>query len=120
MSVIALSLQLTVLRRGLCLQELDKQRGRGQQGAKSPLLWDEGQVDEFLQGSPVVKDVATRLKVLTADRGSRALLTRQEAPHSILERSGARRLGSSSESGTLVLCRARKWCEDRESARAGY
>ena len=46
-----------------CEQELDKQRGRGQLGAKSPLLWDEGQVEEYLAGSPVIKDVATRLKV---------------------------------------------------------
>ena len=45
------------------IKELDKQRGRGQQGAKSPLLWDEGQVEEYFAGSPVIKDVATRLKV---------------------------------------------------------
>ena len=32
------------LRRYEYIKELDKQRGRGQQGAKSPLLWDAGQV----------------------------------------------------------------------------
>ena len=47
----------------LCVQELDKQRGRGQQGAKSPLLWDDDQVAEYFAGSPIIKDVATRLKV---------------------------------------------------------
>ena len=45
------------------IKELDKQRGRGQQGAKSPLLWDAGQVEELLQGSPVAKEVGLRLKV---------------------------------------------------------
>ena len=46
------------------IKELDKQRGRGQQGAKSPLLWEAGQVEELLQGSPVGKEVGLRLKVL--------------------------------------------------------
>jgi len=45
------------------IKELDKQRGRGQQGAKSPLLWEAGQVEELLQGSPVGKAVGLRLKV---------------------------------------------------------
>lgn len=45
------------------IKELDRQRGRGQQGAKSPLLWDAGQVEELLQGSPVAKEVGLRLKV---------------------------------------------------------
>ena len=45
------------------IKELDKQRGRGQQGAKSPLLWDAGQMEELLQGSPVAKEVGLRLKV---------------------------------------------------------
>ena len=48
------------------IKELDRQRGRGQQGAKSPLLWDAGQVEELLQGSPVAKEVGLRLKVLLA------------------------------------------------------
>lgn len=33
-------------------------------GAKSPLLWDKGQVDNLLAGSPVVNMVKERLKVL--------------------------------------------------------
>ena len=33
-------------------------------GAKSPLLWDKGQVDSLLAGSPVVNMVKERLKVL--------------------------------------------------------
>ena len=41
----------------------DRQRGRGQMGAKSPLLWDKGQVDALLAGSPVVNMVKERLKV---------------------------------------------------------
>ena len=32
-------------------------------GAKSPLLWDKGQVDSLLAGSPVVSMVKERLKV---------------------------------------------------------
>ena len=32
-------------------------------GAKSPLLWDKGQVDHLLAGSPVVNMVKDRLKV---------------------------------------------------------
>lgn len=46
------------------LQELDRIRGRGQQGAKAPLLWDKGQVEDLLQGSPVVAEVHHRLQVL--------------------------------------------------------
>lgn len=45
------------------LQELDRIQGRGQMGAKSPLLWDEGQVDEYLAGSPLVGEIKERLKV---------------------------------------------------------
>lgn len=44
-------------------QELDRIRGRGQQGAKAPLLWDEGQVEDLLQGSPVVDEVKHRRQV---------------------------------------------------------
>ena len=44
-------------------QELDRIRGRGQQGARAPVLWDEGQVANLLQGSPVVKEVQQRLQV---------------------------------------------------------
>jgi hypothetical protein len=45
------------------LQELDRIQARGQSGAKSPLLWDEGQVATLLQGSPIVAEVAERLHV---------------------------------------------------------
>lgn len=45
------------------LQELDKQRARGQQGAKSPLLWEEHEVDEYLAGSPVQTEIRQRLRV---------------------------------------------------------
>lgn len=34
-------------------------------GAKSPLLWDEGQVETLLAGSPVVQMVKNRLKVVS-------------------------------------------------------
>jgi histone-lysine N-methyltransferase SETD3 len=44
------------------IQELDKQGGRGPQGAKSPLLWRPDQVDEWLAGSPVVGQVRERLR----------------------------------------------------------
>ena len=44
-------------------QELDRIQGRGQSGAKSPLLWEEGQVEALLQGSPIVAEVAERLHV---------------------------------------------------------
>lgn len=45
----------------------DRQRGRGQMGAKSPLLWEEGQVESLLAGSPVVNMVKDRLKVTCCD-----------------------------------------------------
>lgn len=50
----------------MCLyfQELDRIRGRGQQGARAPLLWDEGQVEDLLQGSPVVREVQQRCQVI--------------------------------------------------------
>jgi len=44
------------------IKELDKQRARGQQGAKSPLLWEPGQVEEYLKGSPVQQEVRQRLQ----------------------------------------------------------
>ena len=44
-------------------------QGRGPQGAKSPLLWPEGQVEELLQGSPVKKEIAERLKVRACGLG---------------------------------------------------
>ena len=45
------------------IQALDRQRGRGQQGAKSPLLWDPGQAERLLAGSPVLADLHARLVV---------------------------------------------------------
>ncbi|KAL4418758.1 hypothetical protein ABPG77_005769, partial [Micractinium sp. CCAP 211/92] len=39
------------------IKELDRMQGRGSQGAKSPLLWDEGQAAELLAGSPVVAEI---------------------------------------------------------------
>jgi len=44
------------------IKELDRQAGRGPQGAKSPLLWGEGEVDELLAGSPVVGQIKERLR----------------------------------------------------------
>jgi hypothetical protein len=48
------------------LQELDRIQARGQMGAKSPLLWDDGQVEEYLAGSPLVGEIRERLKVSVA------------------------------------------------------
>lgn len=45
------------------IQALDRQRGRGQQGAKSPLLWDPGQAEHLLAGSPILADLRARLAV---------------------------------------------------------
>jgi hypothetical protein len=44
------------------IKELDRQAGRGSQGAKSPLLWNEGQAETLLAGSPVVGAIKERLK----------------------------------------------------------
>ncbi|EFN55628.1 hypothetical protein CHLNCDRAFT_57818 [Chlorella variabilis] len=44
------------------IKELDRMQGRGSQGAKSPLLWDEGQAAELLAGSPVVGEIEARLQ----------------------------------------------------------
>ncbi|PRW57651.1 3-oxoacyl-[acyl-carrier] synthase chloroplastic isoform A [Chlorella sorokiniana] len=44
------------------IRELDRMQGRGSQGAKSPLLWEEGQVEELLAGSPVVGEIQERLR----------------------------------------------------------
>ena len=43
------------------IKELDRQGARGPQGAKSPLLWEPGQVDNYLAGSPVIAQVKERL-----------------------------------------------------------
>ncbi|KAL4457345.1 hypothetical protein ABPG75_012210 [Micractinium tetrahymenae] len=43
------------------IKELDRMQGRGSQGAKSPLLWGEGQAAELLAGSPVVGEIEARL-----------------------------------------------------------
>ena len=34
------------------IHELDRQRGRGQLAVESPLLWTEGEIEEYLAGSP--------------------------------------------------------------------
>lgn len=44
------------------IKELDRQGGRGPQGAKSPLLWPEEQVEDLLAGSPVIGQIKQRLK----------------------------------------------------------
>lgn len=44
------------------IKELDRMQGRGSQGANSPLLWEEGEVQTLLAGSPVVKEIETRLQ----------------------------------------------------------
>ncbi|KAL4522696.1 hypothetical protein Ndes2437A_g07455 [Nannochloris sp. 'desiccata'] len=44
------------------IKELDRIGGRGPQGAKSPLLWDAGQVEDLLGGSPIVAQIKERLK----------------------------------------------------------
>ena len=38
-------------------------QGRGLQGAKSPLLWEDHQVQEYLAGSPLIGEIKERLKV---------------------------------------------------------
>ena len=45
------------------IKELDQQRARGQQGAKSPLLWEAREVEQYLAGSPVQADIRARLQV---------------------------------------------------------
>lgn len=44
------------------IKELDRQAGRGFQGAKSPLLWSPEEVEELLTGSPVIAEINTRLE----------------------------------------------------------
>ena len=51
-----------LLTRHPAMQELDRIQARGQMGAKSPLLWDDGQVEEYLAGSPLVAEIKERLK----------------------------------------------------------
>ena len=55
------------------IRELDRLRGRGPQGARSPLLWEEEEVQEFLAGSPVLDQIQARIRVGGA--GLRMLLT---------------------------------------------
>ncbi|GAX79600.1 hypothetical protein CEUSTIGMA_g7041.t1 [Chlamydomonas eustigma] len=43
------------------IQALDRQRGRGVQAVESPLLWKDEELEELLQGSPVVTAVRQRL-----------------------------------------------------------
>ncbi|KAI7838734.1 hypothetical protein COHA_007530 [Chlorella ohadii] len=49
------------------IRELDRMQGRGSQGAKSPLLWEEGQVEELLAGSPVVGEIQERLRGISKE-----------------------------------------------------
>ena len=44
------------------IKELDKQAGRGFQGAKSPLLWSQEEINELLAGSPVIAEINARLE----------------------------------------------------------
>lgn len=44
------------------IKELDRLGGRGPQGAKSPLLWEEGEAETLLAGSPVIGQIKERLK----------------------------------------------------------
>ena len=44
------------------IKELDRLGGRGPQGAKSPLLWEEGQAESLLAGSPVIGQIKERIK----------------------------------------------------------
>lgn len=44
------------------IKELDKQRARGVQAVESPLLWSPREVQDLLQGSPVVQAVKERLQ----------------------------------------------------------
>ena len=49
------------------LDELDRIQGRGPAGAKSPLLWDEGQAESLLAGSPVLAELADRRAGMAAE-----------------------------------------------------
>ncbi|KAK9834599.1 hypothetical protein WJX74_005523 [Apatococcus lobatus] len=51
------------------IAELDKQRGRGQMGARSPLIWDEGQAERLLAGSPVLQLIQERAKAVEKEYG---------------------------------------------------
>ena len=44
------------------IKELDRQAGRGSQGAKSPLLWSQEEIDDLLAGSPVQVEIEKRLE----------------------------------------------------------
>ncbi|MEW5305765.1 MAG: hypothetical protein WDW36_008284 [Sanguina aurantia] len=43
------------------IKELDKQRARGPSAVESPLLWEESELEELLQGSPLLPAVKVRL-----------------------------------------------------------
>lgn len=61
------------------MQELDRIQARGQMGAKSPLLWDDGQVEDYLAGSPLVAEIKERLEVSLSPSAKvpRSLQTRE-------------------------------------------
>ena len=50
-------------------------QGRGLQGAKSPLLWEDSQVQEYLAGSPLIGEIKERLKVSPEGADSCEVLT---------------------------------------------
>ena len=49
------------------IDELDHIKARGPAGAKSPLLWEPGQADALLAGSPVLEELAERRAGLAAE-----------------------------------------------------
>eukprot|EP00873_Tetraselmis_striata_P018202 jgi/Tetstr1/438466/TSEL_027021.t1 len=51
------------------IKELDRERGRGQLGVQSPLLWEPEEVEELLAGSPVISDIAQRRASIEKEYG---------------------------------------------------
>ena len=76
-------------------QELDQQRARGQQGAKSPLLWEAREVEQYLAGSPVQADIRARLQVRAARHGGDPCAYQASGVSADLLTSARLRVGSS-------------------------
>ena len=55
-------------------------QGRGLQGAKSPLLWEDAQVQEYLAGSPLIGEIKERLKVCALRARAPASASRRGNP----------------------------------------
>ncbi len=55
-------------------------QGRGLQGAKSPLLWEDEQVQEYLAGSPLIGEIKERLKVCTRNPAMKLQDSRDHFP----------------------------------------